>query len=116
MNDFVLRGFCQCGHIVEACQINKEGSVWTWDHLDSDNETCSEACFQCECGEPKNCNGFLSPKQITLLCYSKEYKEFCKIMHGDWSLVINFENWVNLKLRSDPFFVAKILSDAGKDS
>lgn len=109
MNDFVLRGFCQkCFCVLEKSTYGKGYSMWGQPLLFQNEKECEITKH-----EPV---WFLSRRQITLLCYSKEYKEFCKKMNGDWSLIINFENWINLMLGTNPFLVAKILSDAGKDS
>lgn len=110
MNENVLRGFCQCSHLVFAEELL--GKPWAWQHPGLEDNESSDACFQCECGEPVNVNGFLSAKQM-LIIYNNwtenpEGLAFARklIPGGDWGLLF-------IKaLQENPFLVAKILRDA----
>lgn len=97
MNDFVLRGFCQkCECPLQFC---KE------DYL---NHMHTVVLTNCKRAEPV---WFLSPKQMKIILFSEEFNKIY--------LDSNYKSYLPFLIHSldtNPFLVAKILSDAGKDS
>lgn len=104
MNDFVLCGFCEkCGSVCE---------MWEgiWRHI-SFSKDCEEKWLS-----PDFIPGIipvLSPKQMAMILESNQYDR--------WRWNNHYRDHKNINaliefLEKDPFLVAKILSDAGKES
>lgn len=95
MNDFVLRGFCECGRQWETI-----GNKWYVVASIPKQKTHHQFVDQC------NPVGSLSPKQMKIILLSKEYKEWCE----EWSM-FEFLDALSIAhaLEVNPFLVAKIL-------
>lgn len=98
MDHKLLRGFCQkCSGSIQLLIEHKD--TWSAQHYIADMLWIEQGR---ECGIPEPV-WFLSPKQMRILWQSKEFDDFTF-------------NELAKTLESNPFLVAKILSDAGKEN
>lgn len=94
MNDFVLRGFCK------KCNCPLE--------MDEEGKAFHNYGNDCETVFSQNPIWFLSPQQLDIIIFSKEYE--------NWSVNENtkqyFRTLIAQFLNDEPFLVAKILKES----
>ena len=109
MNDFVLRGFCRtCGWPIYLWDMNGIYFPRYIEYVDENINTHMNP-FEIHKIDPV---WFLSTKQMEIIRLSEIFEEWCSENGNSWD-----DYWTLTEILSDePFLVASILKDVGKEN